>query len=77
MIVHVPIPTKETTAPETVHTEAFNDPKVTEFPEAPPVAVKEYVGPPGFADPGAVDVMVTICVAWVTVMDIAEDVTSA
>ncbi len=67
MTVQVPAPVKLTVLALTVQTEGTALPKVTGFPEAPPVAVTVYVGPFTTALVGAVEVKMMACAGFVTV----------
>ncbi len=65
--VQLPAPTKLTVLPLTVQTRGVAVPKVTGFPEAPPVAVTVYVGPATTALLGAAEVNVIVWPTWLTV----------
>jgi hypothetical protein len=60
---HVPLPTKDTAAPEIEQTPAAGESMVnrTGLPEPPPAAVTVYIGPPAVAFAGGVDVKVIVC----------------
>ena len=58
----IPAPIKLMTEPEIEHTELDDESieKVTGFPEAPPIAITVYMGPPTTALAGGVDVNVMV-----------------
>jgi hypothetical protein len=69
LIVQVPTAVKLTVEPAIEQTAALvpSMENVTALPDAPPVAVTEYVLPPTVALLGAVDVNVIVCVPCATV----------
>jgi hypothetical protein len=60
---------KLTTPCETVHTLGVPEVKVTTLPDAPPVAVTLYLGPPTVALDGVVEVKVMVWEPLPTVID--------
>ena len=63
----MPVPTNVTVDPDTVQMAVVPELNATGFPDAPPVAVTVYVGPPTVALVGAVDVNVIVWLAGSTV----------